>query len=120
MQIGDAHGHIGQDHQGDDKGQKGAEQTGRGYHDAAEPHGQKLPEQDSDHDGDDELGQQAEPGLFLFHGHKDLQFLLSWAAWGRRVPIVVHFAPESKPYSGIPAENVKRDGPEDRPAFAAV
>ena len=74
FQVGDAHGHIGQDHQGDDEGQERAEDAGQGDHDPAEPHGQELSKENTDDDCDNELGEQTEFEFLLFHKNPSYNF----------------------------------------------
>ena len=75
LQVGNAHGDVGHDHQRDDELQERAEDAGCRDDDPAEPHREELADDDAQHDGDEQLRQQSELEFFLFHKNKILLFL---------------------------------------------
>ena len=71
-QICDSHGNVGQDHKGDDKFQKGTENTGGGNHGTADRLRQELTNQNTENNGNDQPWNKAQLFLFLFHKYKIL------------------------------------------------
>lgn len=53
-QICDSHGNVGQDHKGDDKFQKGTENTGGGNHGTADRLRQELTNQNTENNGNNQ------------------------------------------------------------------
>ena len=77
LQIRNAHGDVGHDHQRDDELQERAEDAGCSDNDPAEPHREELADDDAQHDGNEQLRQQPKLEFFLFHRNNFL-LLLSW------------------------------------------